>query len=121
MSVRRAVPARRRSVPVVALSARELSGSVGIAVPILAGVACLLALLGATISGPSIGQTLVVAVTLTALAALLATSGRLAVRAVPAVVTPDAPAGEVDAPTAYWCALEAPACPRRPPWHRSSA
>jgi hypothetical protein len=30
MSVRRAVPARRRSVPVVALSARELSGSVGI-------------------------------------------------------------------------------------------
>ena len=113
MRVRRDVAARRRSVPAPALSARGMVGRVATAGPIMAGVA-FLALTAATLSGPSIGQTLVVAMTVGALAALLATSGRLTVRAVSAVVTPDARGGEVDAPTAYWCALEAPTCPRRP-------
>lgn len=83
-------------------------------VPILAGFAVALAMLGAVVSGPSVTQTLIVAVTVGALAVILATAGRIAPRAVPAVVPARARAGEVDAPTAYWCALEAPTCPQRP-------
>ncbi|MGW5240382.1 hypothetical protein ACWEOW_15745 [Monashia sp. NPDC004114] len=83
-------------------------------VSMLASLAFLLAVVGAAVSGPSVGQTLIVAATVAALAALLATARRIAVRATPAVVMPHARAGEVDAPTAYWCALGAPTCPQRP-------
>ncbi len=96
------------------MSARRAGSAGARAVPLLASLACLLVLFGTAVSGPGVGQSLIIAVTVGALAVLLATAGRIAPRAAPAVLTSSARAGEVDAPPAYWCALAAATCPRRP-------
>ena len=97
------------SVPLDHASARRVPLA-----PILASLAAALVVLGGALTGQGAGQTLVVAVTVGVLATLLVRAGRPAVAALPAKTAPAARAGDVDSSTAYWCALEAPTCPRRP-------
>ena len=79
-----------------------------------ATVVALLGLLSASFSGAGVAQVLVTAAALGVFTAVLAGAGRNVVQPLPVSANPSRVPGAVAAPSAYWCALDAPVCPQRP-------
>lgn len=70
--------------------------------------------LTASFTGADVAQVLVTAAAVGVLTAVLASAGQRVIQPVAARANPSGVAGAVPASTAYWCALDAPSCPRRP-------
>ena len=81
---------------------------------VAASLAAVAVVLLGTVTGASAGQVLLTAATAGVLTVVLATTAVRTLRPLPVRVHASGVPGAVPAPTAYWCALDAPRCPQRP-------